>query len=240
MFYDLHMHSCLSPCAEDEMTPNNICNMALIKGLELIAVTDHNSVKNCAAASAAAAEAGLGFIPGIEVTTSEEIHLICLFPDLEKAMAFDAVVKPRILPIKNRPDIFGNQIYMDENDEESGREETLLISATDLDVSGAIALVREHGGVCYPAHVDRPSNGIIAVLGDIPAEYGFGCVEYNDGANEADYRARYPVCAGARTVISSDAHRLWQINEAENSLEIDDEPYSGALVRNNLLFNILK
>ena len=155
-------------------------------------------------------------------------------------MEFDAAVKPRILPIKNRSDIFGHQYYVDENDEITGEEETLLISACDIDVAEAIRMVRGAGGVCYPAHIDRPSNGMIAVLGDVPPEYGFGCVEFNDGANEGPYREKYPAIKDATVLVSSDAHQLWRINEAQNTLEIGDEPYSSALVRRNLLFDIIQ
>lgn len=238
--YDLHIHSCLSPCADDDMTPGNIAGMGAVNGLGIMALTDHNTCGNCPAFFAACRTHGIIPVPGMELTTAEDIHLICLFPELDAAMDFDAFVKPRIMQIKNRPDIFGNQYYVDENDRVTGAEETLLISATDIDVGGAIKLVAEAGGVCYPAHIDRQSNGIIAVLGDIPPEYGFRCVEFNSAENEAEYRAKYRAVKDARAIVSSDAHRLWDINEAVNRIEVPDEPYSGSLVRHNLLFNIIQ
>ncbi len=238
--YDLHIHSCLSPCADDDMTPANIAGMGVINGLQIMALTDHNTCGNCPAFFKACRVHGIIPIPGMELTTAEDIHLVCLFPDLELAMAFDAEIKPRIMPIKNRPDIFGNQLMMDENDEVIGREEILLISATDLDIGSAVKLVEKMGGVCYPAHIDRPSNGIITTLGDLPADYGFSCVEFNDPQNEASYREKYAATKGTVSVFSSDAHHLWDINEQGNFLMIEDEPYSSALVRENLLFNIIK
>jgi len=233
--YDLHIHSCLSPCADDDMTPGNIAGMGALNGLGIMALTDHNSCGNCPSFFKACKAQGIIPIPGMELTTAEDIHLICLFPELETAMDFDEFIKPRIMPVKNRPEIFGNQFYIDENDEVCGTRETLLLSASDLDIGAAVKAVRAAGGACYPAHIDRQSNGIIAILGDIPPEYGFTCVEFNDGANEADYRSKYGVVRDARCIVSSDAHRLWEINEAVNKIELDDEPYSGSLVRRKLL-----
>ena len=233
--YDLHIHSCLSPCADDDMTPGNIAGMGSLNGLGIMALTDHNTCGNCPSFFKACRTYGIVPVPGMELTTSEDVHIICLFPELENAMAFNSDIAPRIMPIKNKPEIFGNQLYIDENDEVCGTEERLLISATDLNIPAAIKKVGEFGGVCYPAHIDRPSNGIITVLGDIPPEYGFRSVEFNDRANEAAYREKYAVVKNARALVSSDAHRLWNISMAENTVGIDDEPYSSSLVRRRLI-----
>ena len=109
LYYDLHIHSCLSPCGDQDMTPANIAGMAAIKGLDVIAVTDHNSCKNCPAVLAAAREYGVLAIPGMEICTQEEVHAVCLFSELEAAMDFDDYVYQRLLPVENRPDIFGKQ-----------------------------------------------------------------------------------------------------------------------------------
>ncbi len=222
------------------MTPNNIAGMGSLKGLNIMALTDHNSCGNCPAFFEACRKFGIIPIAGMELTTAEDIHLVCLFSELDAAMDFDALIKPRIMPIKNRPDIFGNQLYLDRDDQVIASEETLLISATDLECGSAVKFVREHGGICYPAHIDRTSNGMIAVLGDIPPEYGFTAVEYNDAANADGIRAKHICAKDAITVCSSDAHHLWDINEAEHSFMIEDEPYSSKLVRENLLFNLNK
>lgn len=179
-YYDLHIHSCLSPCAEDDMTPANIAGMASLKGLTLLALTDHNSCRNCPAFFEACKAFGIVPVPGMELTTAEDIHLVVLFPTLEQAMNFDREIHRRIIPVQNRPEIFGNQWIVDCDDNILEIEDTLLINATDLDVDSALALVRRYGGAVYPAHIDRPSNGMIAILGTVPAEYGFPCVEFND------------------------------------------------------------
>ncbi len=233
-FYDLHIHSCLSPCADNDMTPNNIAGMAALKGLQIIALTDHNSCKNCPAFFEACKLQGVIPIAGMELSTAEDIHLICLFESLDSAMAFDAEISHHLLNIKNKAEIFGEQLILDKDDNELGREETLLISATDLWIDDAIALAKSFGAHVHPAHIDRESNGIIAILGDIPQEYNFDCLEFNERKNIDSISERYPIISSARHIVSSDAHYLWDINEADNSIDIDDEPYSSALVRKKL------
>ena len=154
-YYDLHVHSCLSPCADDDMTPNNIAGMAALKGLQIVALTDHNSCKNCPAFFTACKRQGIIPIAGMELSTAEDIHIVCLFEDLEAAMRFDKEIEGHLMPIANRPEIFGNQLILDGEDEQIGVEEKLLISATDLWIDDAIDLARSFGAHVHPAHVDR-------------------------------------------------------------------------------------
>lgn len=237
-FYDLHIHSCLSPCGDDDMTPNNIAGMAALNGLNIVALTDHNSCKNCPAFFEACKKHGLIAIAGMELSSAEDIHFVCLFPELDQAMAFDKEIEGHLPDIKNRADIFGNQLILDGDDEQLGTEDKLLITATDLWAADAIALARSFGAHVRPAHIDRTSNGIISILGDIPKEYGFNFVEFNDKENIKSLFRDYPSLKGCSTIVSSDAHHLWDINEAENFFEIDDEPYSSAKVRRRF-FEIL-
>lgn len=132
LFYDLHIHSCLSPCGDDDMTPANIAGMAAVKGLDVIALTDHNSCRNCPAAMYHGERYGVTVIPGMELTTQEEVHVICLFPTLENALAFDALVYEKLMPFPNREDIFGKQQIMDQEDRVIGTVENLLINATSI------------------------------------------------------------------------------------------------------------
>ncbi len=232
-YYDLHIHSCLSPCAEDDMTPANIAGMASLKGLTLLALTDHNSCKNCPAFFEACKAFGIVPVPGMELTTAEDIHLVVLFPTLEQALDFDKEIHPRIIQVKNRPDIFGNQNIVDCDDNILSTEEVLLINATDLDVDSALDLVNRYGGAVYPAHIDRPSNGMVAVLGTVPKDYGFSCVEFNDYEHRDAILKEHGL--DCTTLCSSDAHDLGRINEAEHFIELEDEPYSSALVRQRLI-----
>lgn len=221
------------------MTPNNIAGMAALKGLNLLALTDHNSCKNCPAFFEACRRQGIVPVAGMELSTAEDIHLVCLFEALDAAMAFDAEIAKHLLPIKNRSEIFGNQLILDGEDEIIGEEETLLISATDLWIDDAIELAKKFGAHVRPAHIDRESNGIVATLGDIPAEYGFTCFEFNDAKHIEEYRQRFSFISAESVLVCSDAHRLWEINEAEHFLSLDDEPYSSSLVRQRL-FEYLK
>ena len=233
-YYDLHIHSCLSPCADNDMTPNNIAGMAALKGLQVVALTDHNSCKNCPAFFEACKKQGIVAVAGMELSTAEDIHLVCLFERLEDAMKFDEVIHDHLAKIQNKPMIFGDQLILDGEDEQVGTEELLLISATDLWMADAIRLARSYGAHVHPAHIDRESNGIISVLGDIPSEYGFYCLEYNGIDKIDDIKSSHSVAAKAKHIVSSDAHHLWDINEANNFIVLDDEPYSSSLVRKRL------
>lgn len=235
--YDFHIHSCLSPCADDDMTPANIAGMAVIGGLQIVALTDHNTCKNCPAFFRAAKQHGIVPVAGMELTTAEEIHMVCLFPTLEEAMAFDALVEKRRMPVKNKKEIFGNQLIMDSEDNVIGEDENLLILATDITLAEGWKLVKSMGGAAFPAHIDREANGIIAVLGTFPDEPPFRYVEFNDSANVDEYVKKYSL-EDKGVLCSSDAHNLWSINEAVNFIEIDDEPYSSDLVRRRLIEKI--
>lgn len=131
--YDLHIHSCLSPCGDDDMTPANIAGMAALKGLDVVALTDHNSCRNCPAFLAAAEEYGVLAVPGMEINTSEEVHAVCLFPTLEAALEFDRYVYDRLIKFPNKEEIFGKQELYDLADQVCGTEPNLLINATEID-----------------------------------------------------------------------------------------------------------
>lgn len=238
---DLHIHSCLSPCGDDDMTPGNIAGMAVLNGLQIVALTDHNSSKNCPSFFKAAKAYGLIPVAGMELTTAEDIHAVCLFRTLEDAMDFDSFVEKRRPPIKNKPSIFGRQLLIDENDEICGEEEILLINAASISLEEAFSEVVKRGGVCYPAHIDRSANGIISMLGDFPPEPRFTAFELNDIASLDECRAKYPILTerGLVHLQSSDAHYLTDISENGFPIEIADEPYSSALVRNKLIDYLL-
>ena len=234
-YYDLHIHSCLSPCGDGDMTPANIAGMAAVKGLQMAALTDHNSTKNCPAFFKACKVYGIIPVAGMELTTAEDIHLLCLFRNLESAMSFGCEVDKYRIRITNRPHIFGHQLIMDEEDKIIGEEEDLLLNATMLDLGGGTKLVRKYGGVCYPAHIDRTSNGAVAVLGAFPDWPGYKSYELSGKGIRAEEEIKNPAIRELRCVVSSDAHYLWDISEAENYFLLEDEPYSGDLVRNRLL-----
>lgn len=220
VYYDLHIHSALSPCGDNDMTPNNIAGMAAIKELDVIALTDHNSSKNCGALMKAAAQYPLIVLPGMELCTSEEIHVVCLFDTLEKAMAFDAYVESHSPKVLNQPDIFGEQRILDEDDEIIGTVDQLLISASGISVMEAGPLVERFGGVAYPAHIDKSAYSLLSVLGFIPPEWQFPLFEVKDRSKLAALREQHDYLASINSVFSSDAHYLGDISERENSVEL--------------------
>ena len=231
-YYDLHMHSCLSPCADDDMTPASAAGMAAVNGLSIAALTDHNSCGNLPAFFAACRAYGVVPIAGMELETAEAVHIVCLFPELSDAMAFWQTVREQyMMPFKNDVAVFGGQFYVNEEDEITGTEEILLITSTTLSLDEGVALVREYGGFAFPSHIDRTSNGIIAILGDIPPEPGFTFAEFNDSANVEAYREKYVSVASLSVLVNSDAHHLTDINEAENCLELDADPADEDAVR---------
>lgn len=238
-YYDFHIHSCLSPCGDDDMTPNNIAGMAALAGLNIVALTDHNSAKNCPAFFEAAVRHGIIPIAGMELTTAEDIHLVCLFESIEGALGFDSFIQSHRMLISNRVDIFGEQVIMNGKDEIIGSDEYLLSAATDITVDSAADIVRKFDGICYPAHVDREANGIIATLGVFPDDENFLCAGFHDGGKISDYIEKYPALKTRRPLVSSDAHYLWDIRDKEFYLELDDEPYSGDKVRKEL-FKLLR
>ena len=192
LFYDLHIHSCLSPCGDDDMTPANLVGMAAVKGLEVIALTDHNSCRNCPAAMYHGKKYGVTVIPGMELTTAEEVHVICLFEDLDAALAFDSYVYARLMPVPNREDIFGKQQIMNQNDEVVGTVEYLLINAVSISFDDVFPLVESFGGIAYPAHVDKSSTSVISNLGFIPPDSTFTCAEFHDFKNLHRLRKEHP------------------------------------------------
>lgn len=219
VYYDFHIHSALSPCGDIDMTPNNIVNMAALIGLDAIAVSDHNTVGNVGAVVKAGEKAGVTVIPAMEVETAEEIHVLTLYPSLESAEYAGNEVYKHLPKIKNRSDIFGDQLLMDENDEVIGREEKLLISSTSLSVNMLFDLVKESGGLFIPAHVDRHSYSVLTNLGFIPDDLPIAWIEISKRVTDLDaYFNRRPELRGYRVLRNSDAHYLMDISEREASL----------------------
>ena len=222
---DLHIHSCLSPCGDAAMTPNNLVNMAYIKGLDVIALSDHNSAWNLPAAAAVAKERKILLIPAIEVETREEVHVLCYLRDIPSALEFGERIYSSLPDIPNMPDFYGEQLVLNEDDDILRSIPKLLIQATALSLDEVAALARSFGGVPVPAHINRSSNSLIANLGFIPDAPAFTAVEV--------YR-RLPLPGGVSTdrfhvLHSSDAHDLESILERESFLNIEDRTVEAVL-----------
>lgn len=217
--YDFHIHSCLSPCGDEDMTPNNIVHMAKLLGLDIIALTDHNSCKNCRAAVRVGKEAGLMVIPGMELCTSEEAHVVCLFESVEAAEAFSDYIYANMPHIPNRPQLFGRQKVLDEQDMVLGEEPVLLVNASFLSVMELPRLVKSYSGACFPAHVDKTAYSVISSLGAIPPECGFRTVELAKAEGCQTFLQAHGL-ESCQVMINSDAHYLEQIAEPVHWMEL--------------------
>lgn len=234
LFYDFHTHSCLSPCADDGCTPAMLAGYGKLAGLDLMALTDHNTARNCPAFFEAAQAYGVIPVAGMELTTAEDIHAVCLFETLEGALEFDAFVAQRRMQLPNRPEVFGNQFIMDAEDNKIGEEPFVLSFATTISIDDVQNEVKPFGGIAWPAHIDRQSNGLIAVLGDFPASLPFPVAEVHDLAKLPALCADYPALAGKRFVTGSDAHALEMLRDADAGIEVDDGAETPEEVRTSL------
>lgn len=205
------------------MTPYNLVNMAKILGLDIIALTDHNSAQNCRAAMTVGESVGLTVVPGMELCTSEEVHIVCLFDDVNNAEAFSDYVLSTVPPVKNRPEIFGDQLIMNGGDGIVGTQELLLTTASGISIENAVETVGQYGGVCYPAHIDRSSYSVISNLGMITDEMNFAAVEMTENADQNEYRAKYPIIKDMPVFVSSDAHYLENMREAKHTIDVAEK-----------------
>lgn len=218
IYYDFHIHSALSPCGDEDMTPNNIVNMSLLKGLNAIAVTDHNSALNVRAVCECGEKAGLIVVPAMEVETSEEVHIVAMFPVPDAAERLGEIVSDRLPVIKNRTDIFGNQTVLNSDDEIVAEVPNLLATATTLSLDETVRIINELGGIAIPAHVDKSSYSIISNLGFIPPELHFSTLEMKFPDKKAEFLKEHNL-SGFNIIHNSDAHFLWDIHEKEFFIE---------------------
>lgn len=205
---DLHVHTVLSPCTEiAEMTPRAIVRTALEKKLDMIGICDHNSARNTAATVRAAAGTGLAVIPGIEVTSAEEVHIVGLFPSDDAATAMQEHIYAR-LPGQNREEVFGYQVVVDEFDQVDDLDQRLLIGATTLSTERVADLIHELGGLAIASHVDRTGFGLFSQLGFIPPGLVLDALEVSRRTDFQTARKKFPQTRDYTLITSSDAHAL--------------------------------
>ncbi len=195
------------------MTPANIAGMAALKGLDVIALTDHNTCRNCPAILEAADAYGVLAIPGMEITTSEEVHVLCLFENLLDALSFDNYVYQRLLPIPNKPEIFGQQQIYDSNDQILGEEPLLLINSTSISFDNLWRIVHDFHGVMVPAHIDKSTTSLISNLGFVPPDSLFKTAELKNLSHLHALQKTNPYLKDCHIISNSDAHYLQDINE---------------------------
>ena len=214
---DMHIHTCLSPCAEREMSPKNIVEEAICRGLNIIAICDHNSSENVAAAKKAAEGSGLSVVGGIEITTKEEVHMLGFFEENEMLAEVQKVIYKR-LDGENDPDYFGEQLIVDESNYVIGENNRLLIGATSIPVKEVVEIIHNHQGIAVASHIDRPSFSLISQLGFVPHGLGLDCVEV--------FSEKIPVPNNLGVIFSSDAHRLGEIGRRRTKLMLESASFS--------------
>ena len=210
---DLHIHSCLSPCSDWDMSPKKIIEKSREQQLDLIAICDHNTAENAAVISREGARQGIAVLPGMEICSREEVHLVTLFKEIEDALKMQEFIYAH-LPGKNQPEVFGHQIVADETDRVLGENDRLLIGATQLSLKDIVDRAHLLGGICISSHVDRPSYSLIGQLGFIPQDLDLDAVEvsYRVPLNKA--LSEVPGIKDYPCVTASDAHFLQDIGKA--------------------------
>lgn len=223
IYYDFHIHTALSPCGNEDMNPSNIINMSLLKGLDAIAITDHNSILNCLPCIEAAENKDIIVIPGVEIQSKEEVHLLCLFKSLESAEVFYKEIIENDLKEINKVDFFGNQYIFDKNSKIVGEEEKLLITSINMTIKQINLKVKDLDGVVIPAHIDKKNYSIISNLGFIPLDLDVKTIEISNKCdvheliNKNEYLSKY------RIIKNSDAHYLGDISEGLNYIEVEEK-----------------
>lgn len=190
------------------MIPPLIVQEALDRKIQILAITDHNATANIAAVQKAAQDTGLIILPGMELQTREEVHVLCLFDALEQAFAFQEWVDAHLPNIQNNPDFFGEQFVVDETGDFIRREERLLLGSANVTLRQAWEKVCDLGGWYIPAHVNRQAYGLIAVLGLIPTDFPVDTLEISRHLSYAEAARRLPQIAGYPLIQNGDVHYL--------------------------------
>lgn len=205
---ELHLHTVVSPCAAVEMIPPLIVREALENGINLIAVTDHNSSANVGAVQKAATGSELAVLPGMELQTREEVHLLCLFDTLDQLEAWQNIVDARLPPLENNIEFFGEQFVVDETGDFVRRETRLLLTSTNLSLKEAVTTVTGLGGLAIPAHVNRPAFSLIANLGFVPGDVTFEALEISRHLTPGEACQKFPQLKNYPLIQNGDVHFL--------------------------------
>lgn len=218
---DLHIHTCLSPCGDLLLSPRAAVAAARERGIGLIAVCDHNSAANVGAALRASRGTGVTVIPGLEATSSEEVHLLTIFPDEGRALEMQRQVHEHLLPGRNDAGLFGEQVIVNERDEVEGFDDRLLIGATSLSLEALVEATHLLGGLAIASHVDREAFGLIGQLGMVPEGLALDAVEISRNADPKTSRVLLPGCERFPVIQSSDAHRVDEIGSATTRFRLE-------------------
>jgi 3',5'-nucleoside bisphosphate phosphatase len=222
---NLHVHTCLSPCGDLDMHPSAIVEEAVLRGLDIIAISDHNSSENVGYVMKAARGKPLTVIPGMEVTSREEVHVLSLFEELSSLMKLQEYVYERLEGLNNE-DAFGMQPVVTEEGDVEGFNERLLIGATKISLEDLVAKVHDLGGLAISAHIDRPGFSVIGQLGFVPPHVPFDALEISWRLGIKGGREKYPELRAYPFLTSSDAHFIDDIGKACTPMMLEDPSFS--------------
>lgn len=211
---DLHLHTVLSPCGDLDMSPSQLVEHAHLRGIQIMGITDHNSTKHARLVRDLAAKVQIFTLCGAEVTSKEEVHLLCFMPTDEKLQKLQQFIDDNLLKVLNNPKYFGEQLLVNEKEEILGEEEYLLINAIDKDVNEIGDFVMKNGGLFIPAHVDRQAFSLTSQLGFIPPDLDCSAIEISKQSSVEALLAQFPYLNGRSFIQSSDAHYLKEIANA--------------------------
>lgn len=218
---DLHIHTCLSPCADLTMSPKRVVGRALEEDLDIIAICDHNSAENVEAAKNAAEEKELTVMAGMEINSREEVHVIAIFDQIQQVLKLQNIVYDNLPPEENKEELFGQQIIANELDEVEGFNKKLLIAATDLTLNEIVENIHQLKGLAIAAHVDRESYSIIAQLGFIPEKLELDAVEISSHISIEKAMEKFPQLRKFPVITSSDAHFLQDIRKVSTIFTVE-------------------
>jgi 3',5'-nucleoside bisphosphate phosphatase len=222
---DLHIHTCLSPCSELSMTPGRIVEKAASLGINIIAICDHNTAEHVEVTARLAEKKGIRVIAGIEINSSEEVHVLGLFGKINEALQMQAVVYDHLQPGENDEEAFGMQVLVNEREEVLGFNSRLLIGSTDITVNRIVELIHEFNGLAVASHIDREGFGIIGQLGFIPDNIDFDALEISCMSGKDEAYARYETYRNIPWIFSSDAHRLEDIGRATTGFVMEHSTF---------------
>lgn len=218
MYYDLHIHSCLSPCSDDDMTVNNIVNMAIIKELELIAITDHNSLLQNQALRDVSKDK-IKVLYGAELESIEEVHCLALFDNYDNAMRMNRYIEDKLIKEFNDNLYYGHQYILDENDNIQDEYPYLLIKSLNVRLKELIDVIHEYHGIALLAHIYARRYSVHYSFKKIKSEWNFDGVEVNQREDISRFNEEYPEFKDRIVLVNSDAHSLNEINERENDID---------------------
>lgn len=222
---DLHIHTVLSPCGDLEMSPSAIVDRALWRGLDMIAISDHNTTRQVKVAQKIGRERGLFVLGGVEVTSQEETHCLCFFPDDDALDAFQDFLDAHLPPIPNDEDRFGYQLIVDENDEIVGEEQYHLLNAIDVDIDGIYDKVHRIGGLFIPAHINKGTTSLMSQLGFVPPDLRADGLEINFRTTKEEILKKFAYLKRFSFITDSDAHFIDNVGDVYNVITMEHRSF---------------